>query len=221
MIPLRLSSWKRLSVAGVLVAALVKPDQSLAFPSTSAFRLPGPLAPLHVTTKKVVFDGPEWASIQQILRVPKQSGADSLGLMTVVVGTREDTGDRIVGVVSSSGAVQDEMPTFSLKENKGIQVYQHSAAKVGNNKIQDREAMNTLIAALTGVHCTAPRVEGVGGATNSELISGKVVILGGSDYACFAAEGLAALGSQVTLVSTNNKLNVKNPSGTYVLASTM
>jgi hypothetical protein len=206
------SSWKGWAVAGVLVSALVNPHPSLAFSSTSN-KFARLSSPLHVTTKKVVFDGPEWASIRQILKL-QTTKADSLGLMTVVLGTREDTGDRIVGVVATC---RDEMPTFSLKENKNLQVYQHCAAKVG--KIPDQYAMNTLIAALTGVHCAAPRVEGVGGATNSELVSGKVVILGGSDYACFAAEGLAALGSQVTLVSTNyNKITVKNPNGTFMLA---
>jgi hypothetical protein len=230
------SSWKGLAVAGMLVAALV--HESLAFSSTTTSttisrpssrpRVSASL--LHVTSRKAVFDGPEWTSIQQILKIPKQKqsgsgSSNSLGLMTVVVGTREDTGDRIVGVVSSPlggdddvDVEDDRMPTFSLQENKNIHVYQHSAAKVGNNnKIQDQDAINTMIAALTGVHCAAPRVVGVGGATNSELVSGKVVILGGSDYACFAAEGMAALGSQVTLVSTSTNLNVKNPSGKYVL----
>ena len=74
-------------------------------------------------------------------------------------------------------------------------------------------AVMAMIAALTGVQCTLPRVEGVGGADVS-MVSGKVVILGGSDYACFAAEGLAALGSQVSLISTNNNVNVKNKNGT-------
>jgi len=40
----------------------------------------------------------------------------------------------------------------------------------------------------------------------------QVVVLGGSEYACFAAEGLAALGSQVSLVSTN-KVSLKHKNG--------
>ncbi|CAB9520557.1 expressed unknown protein [Seminavis robusta] len=130
--------------------------------------------------------------------------------MTVVAGTRDDTGDRIVGVMAgkSSGDYDDEdlLPKVSLKESN-LQVYEHSAAKIGKG-IQDQDALNTMIAAFTGIHCTAPRVEGVGGAKDS-MVSGKVVVLGGNDYACFAAEGLAALGSQVSLISTN-KVKVQN-----------
>lgn len=97
--------------------------------------------------------------------------------------------------------------------NNDMQVYQNSLAKIPS-KVKDQDAIHTMIAALTGVQCTAPRVQGVGGSDASSddngMVSGKVVILGGSEYACFAAKGLAALGSHVSVVSTNEKLQIRS-----------
>lgn len=153
-------------------------------------------------TKDVVYDGPEWTSIQDSLGLKTSSPTTSYGKMTVVVGVRQDSGDKIVGVVADSGGAD----TVSL-QGSNLHVYSESTAKLPSSGVKDEEAMNTMIAALTGVECTLPRVEGVGGSLVSEensMVSGKVVILGGSEYACFAAKGLAALGSQVSLVSTND-----------------
>lgn len=151
--------------------------------------------PLRAITKDVVYDGPEWTSIQDSLGVKT---SNSYGKMTVVAGEREDTGEKIVGVVADSNS------GVALK-GTSIQVQESSVAKIPS-AIQEQDAINTMIAALTGIQCTLPKVEGVGGANPTEensMVSGKVVILGGSDYACFAAEGLAVLGTKVSLVSTN------------------
>lgn len=193
-----------------LLLWLLLADSASAMITTTA-KTPRARLSLQATTREVIFDGPEWASIQETLSLrPNKpsvgtSVVDSYGRMTVVVGVQEDTGDRIVGIAS------DDTAGVALKGTK-LQVYQDSVAKFNPKQVNDAEAMNTMIAALTGIQCTLPRVEGVGGAdttAENSMVSGKVVIMGGSEYACFAAEGLAALGSTVALVSTN-KVTVKN-----------
>ena len=159
------------------------------------------------TTKEVVYDGPEWTSIQSVLGVGNNDA--TIGKMTVVVGLREDTGDKVVGVVAS----EPNDNTIAL-QSTSLQIHADSMASVPKS-VPDQDAVNTMIAALSGVQCTLPRVEGVGGASataENGLVSGKVVILGGSEYACFAAEGLAAMGTQVSLVSTN-KVKVQHQNG--------
>ena len=170
---------------------------------------PSPTGLHATTTKTVVFDGPEWSSIQQAM--PDRTTPTTLnscGVMTVAVGTFE--GERMVGVV----AEQDSSDATVTLDNNS-RVYQHTLAKLPA-KIPDQDALTTVVAALVGIQCTAPRLDSVGGSSQSECwVSGRVVVLGGSDYAAFCAEGLAACGAHVYWVSTNN-VNIQHPNGTSV-----
>lgn len=66
--------------------------------------------------------------------------------------------------------------------------------------------MATYIAGISTIHAVLPKVEQVGGSDDTTIATGdaKVVVVGGNDLACFAAEGLSSLGVQVCLVSTGN-----------------
>ena len=78
--------------------------------------------------------------------------------------------------------------------------------------MSDNDALSTAAAAVVGVHCALPRVGGVGGSDNSNDVfySGKAVIIGGNDYACFLADAMASLGIEVSIVSNNGGIKVKN-----------
>jgi hypothetical protein len=97
---------------------------------------------------------------------------------------------------------------------EGAEVYEDSVAIIPD-KISDQDAIATCIHSLAAIHCTMPRLDGVGGSSSDDVansfVSGRVVVLGGNDLACFAAHGLAALGVHVSLVSTGSP-KVKKPS---------
>jgi hypothetical protein len=68
--------------------------------------------------------------------------------------------------------------------------------------VSDPDAISTYIISLSAIHCALPKVV--------EGVAGKAVILGGNELACFAAQGLASLGVQVSLVTTNSP-NINAP----------
>jgi len=98
-----------------------------------------------------------------------------------------------------------------------VEVYEHTLATIPD-RVSDTDAMSTAAAAVVGIHCAIPRVEEVGGGSDSSFYSGKAVVLGGNDYANFVADGLATLGIDVSLVSTggaktrNKQVKVLQPS---------
>ena len=213
------SKMRRLLLAPLLLvsACFVVPSpgstgQALAFSSSTRTTIKTGFR-LHAT-KTVVFDGPEWSSIQQAVVTPDSSTTNTQnsegGVMTVAVGTRN--GERTVGVVAA--AEGSSSSSTVVLDDTSIHVYEHAMAPLPAN-IPEQDALNTVVAALVGIQCTAPRVEGVGGASSDFLVNAaKVVVLGGSDYAAFCADGLAACGCGVSLVTTNsNNVKVKDPNG--------
>jgi hypothetical protein len=133
-----------------------------------------------------ILDGAEWASVQRILKEQGATKKSTLyGFCKVITG-RNAQNERVVG----------------LQADNDNSVFESSVAKIPD-KVSDPDAISTYIISLSAIHCALPKVEGVGGGDDS-LIAGKAVILGGNDLACFAAQGLASLGVQVSLVSTNS-----------------
>jgi hypothetical protein len=55
-------------------------------------------------------------------------------------------------------------------------------------QVSDQDAISTLVGSLVGIHCTLPTLEQVGGAPGENFVSGKVVVVGSNDYACFCSE---------------------------------
>jgi len=120
--------------------------------------------------------------------------------MKVVTG-RDETNRRVVAMlcIDSDGSQQQD-----------LSVYEESVAVIPN-KISDADAISTYIASLSAIHCALPRVENVGGSgdgISATISTGKAVVLGSGDLACFTAEGLASLGMHVYLVNNKGNANV-------------
>jgi thiol-disulfide isomerase/thioredoxin len=131
-----------------------------------------------------------------------------VGSLTLVTGTtQDDPSKRIIGVKADDDINNYE--TVSLGDE--IDVYKHTIATIPQS-VSDNDALSTAAAAVVGVHCALPRVGGVGGSDNSNDVfySGKSVIIGGNDYACFLADAMASLGIEVSIVSNNGGIKVKN-----------
>jgi hypothetical protein len=140
-----------------------------------------------------VLDGGEWASVQAILQeenVLKRSTRN--GYMTIVAGRNEDN-QRVVAM--------------QCPDDKNA-VFEDSVALVPD-KISESDAISTYIVSLSAVYSVLPKAEQVGGSDDS-VIAGKVVVLGGNELACFAAEGLASMGVEVSLVSPGSPKVNKN-----------
>ena len=135
-----------------------------------------------------VLDGAEWASIQRLASGGRVSPSANTkyGYTTVVVG-KDSHGTTIVGMQSTEQA---------------LEIYQESAAKVPAG-VKTEDVLATYIASISTVHAVLPRSEQVGGSDES-VVGGKVVVMGSSDLACFAAEGLACFGVHVCMVSTGS-----------------
>lgn len=158
--------------------------------SSTASKLDFPTVALKSTgqSQLTVLDGGEWASVQAVLQQDQRidrKKSTKFGYMTVVAGRTQD-GERVVAMQSTADNT----------------VYQDSIAVVPD-KVSETDAISTYIQSLSAVHSVLPKADLVGGSEDS-IVCGKVVVLGGSELACFAAEGLASLGAHVSLVSSGN-----------------
>jgi hypothetical protein len=115
--------------------------------------------------------------------------------MNVVTG-RDDLNRRVVAMQCMNN------------DNRNV-VYQDSIALIPDN-ISDTDAISTFIMSVSCVHSALPKLENVGGG-NDSVVTGKTVVLGSSEVACFAAEGLASLGVDVVVVNIKGtaKINKK------------
>jgi len=114
--------------------------------------------------------------------------------MKIVTGNTEE-GQRVIGM-------QESLTSAS-------QIFEDSVAVIPNN-VRDADAISTYISALSTIHCALPKIQSIGGSTDAAMINRKAVVLGSNILACFAAEGLASLGLDVSLVSTGNpKVNTR------------
>jgi hypothetical protein len=135
-----------------------------------------------------ILDGAEWASVQGILRKEKRlSATTKYGYMKVVTGRNEDN-ERVIAMQS-------------VNDNENV-VYKDSMAVIPS-KISEADAISTYVSSLCAIHAVLPKAEQVGGSDET-IVAGKVVVMGSSEFACFAAEGLASLGADVCLVSPGN-----------------
>jgi hypothetical protein len=158
-----------------------------------------------------ILDGSEWISVQRVLQEEQKTLTHSkYGYMRVVTGRNKEN-QRVVAIQAVQAPTTSEGDKSS---EDSAQVYEDSIAIIPD-KITDQDAIATCIHSLAAIHCTMPRLDGVGGSSSDDVansfVSGKVVVLGGNDLACFAAHGLAALGVHVSLVSTGSP-KVKKPS---------
>mmetsp|Transcript_2977 Transcript_2977/g.6416 ORF Transcript_2977/g.6416 Transcript_2977/m.6416 type:complete len:700 (+) Transcript_2977:284-2383(+) len=196
-----------------------------------------------------ILDGAELCSIETYLaeegsdddgnsnaELPPRSGGMSvprLGYLSVVAGTTTSAGvsaggsggqstesneRRVVGVELPRGTQETATDnTISLGNN--INLYPNSVATIPPGVSYD-DAISTMIASLSGVHCAVPTLEEVGGAAastagegeekgdegesnNGVFVGGKVVVLGGGEYATFVADAMACLGVDEVYLITN------------------
>ena len=181
-----------------------------------------------------VLDGAELYSVESFLAAeekgikekPPRSGLARLGFLTVVAGTVEDDGEvednakysgkRVVGVEVAGGASggdssdEDNKP-LAISLGGGVNLHKDSVAIIPDT-ISDADGMATMMASLSAVHCALPISENVGGSADASIISGKAVVVGGGEYATFAADALSTLGADVYQISTG-KPNPKNRNG--------
>ena len=154
-----------------------------------------------------VLDGGEWISVQSVLQEEAKNAAQQqqsplkrktkYGYMTVVAG-KDDENRRVVAMQSL------ENKDNNSKDTKVV--YQDTVAVIPP-QVSEEDAISTYITSLSCIHCALPKLENVGGGSDSVVATGKAIVLGSSEVACFAAEGLASLGIDVTLV--NNKGSAK------------
>jgi len=124
-----------------------------------------------------------------------------VGCLTLVTGTTTTDADadtapsrRIVGVqkqVSNDNSSIEEENNDTIVLDTNTQIYKHTAASIPQS-ISDNDALSTAAASLVGIHCALPnKVDMVGGSTLSDtdvFYSGRVVVMGGNELACFFAE---------------------------------
>lgn len=178
-----------------------------------------------------VLDGAELYSVESFLaaeengsnndKPPPRSGLARLGFLTVVAGTVADEGEgdndakflgkRVVGVEIPAGASSEDSKSSGISLGGGVNLHKDSVATIPD-AISDADAIATMMASLSAVHCALPISENIGGSSDATIISGKAVVVGGGEYATFAADALATLGADVFQISTG-KPNPKNRNG--------
>jgi len=185
---------------------------------TSSLRRSFPTSLQAVSQRRTfIFDGGELESFLLHGNTGESTGstaATKVGSLTLVTGsTQEDPSQRIVAVQTNTNDINANYETVSMGD---VDVYAHTIATIPQ-KVSEADALSTAAAALVGIHCAIPKVGGVGGSDNSNDVfyTGKAVVVGGNDYACFVADGLATLGIEVSLVSTGSP-RAKND-GVYVM----
>ena len=151
--------------------------------------------------KLSLIDGPELSSLQSFLfqegtieenplnRLPRgNENRNNVGFMNIATGTIKDDGRQVVGIVAPPGSnIDNDEEDFVCLDEKTF-LFSDSIADIPTGVSED-DAIATLSASLTGVHCAIPRLQRVGGGDDSDgQVFGKVVVVGGSDYAAFLAE---------------------------------
>ena len=113
-------------------------------------------------------------------------------------GTTLQKDTQIIGVEapSSLNTTDDSREIFTIDGD--LQLYKDSIA-ILPPKISPADAISTATTSLLGVHC-------------SQKKGGKMVIVGGGEYALFLARALAGLGNRVSLVTARPAWSTPSPS---------
>ena len=159
----------------LLVLTLVSFVPAEAWVSPATRYTPKATTTLSGVSKKqeVVVDGDEWRSLANLLSLALPG---KIGCMTVVTGTSLETNKRIVGIqatttTTTAKEATEGSPVF-VSPDCGL--YADSVATIPN-RITDEQAISTLVASLTTVHCVSTLLGGVGGSTDaSSGVFGKV-----------------------------------------------
>jgi len=163
-----------------------------------------------------------------------RSRRSPVGKMTVVIGTLYDKGD-ISSITNTKMEEKDDVVVIGMqvaaavaetlkKEDSVIAltencfIYRDSLAIIPRKYYNSEkntnwdEMITTYVASLSSIHCALPPpLKNIGGSPNLEFIpqsqqeKEKVVVIGGSEHACFVARGLAAMGFKTVYLITTGK----------------
>ena len=119
---------------------------------------------------------------------------NSVGIMSIVTGTILDmdyssSRGRVVGIqVPNVAASKQQNDSETVALTPDCYIYKDSMSFIPQG-ISDDLAMSTLVASLAPIHCALPKQTSVGGSSDSDFLlkNGRVVVVGGSDYAKFVA----------------------------------
>mmetsp|Transcript_16869 Transcript_16869/g.38821 ORF Transcript_16869/g.38821 Transcript_16869/m.38821 type:complete len:644 (+) Transcript_16869:129-2060(+) len=186
----------------------------------------GPKTSSSTTTQyhTTILDGPCWKSLQKIMFVSSRGkeSTSPVGYLQIVTGRLGDDNDLVVGMLSSS---DDEGQSKEVKRgaktlSTGESLVQNSIATIPRG-INEAQAAATYAYAITHVHSLMTLIDAnpmgkknvdddddnsnnSDNASFSFLPPGHVVVVGGNTEAIWAAQALQAMGTKVTLVSTQN-----------------
>jgi len=170
-------------------------------------------------------DGAEWATVQeQQLNANnndhegRRRKSSIFGKMTIVIGTLEEDNNKkndvIIGMkVNNNNSEEDNKV---IKIGNDCYIYHDSYATLPSSD-EERwdEIIMTYASSLSSIHCALPQpLKNIGGSSNVEFSSSeideKVVVVGGSKYACFVASGLSAMKAfkKVYLITTANQMTL-------------
>ena len=198
-----------------LTTSSIWPCQALSTKVVSTTSFPTTTLASIGKSQLAVLDGGEWISVQSILQKELKRSEENqqpprtttkYGYMNVVTG-KDDENRRVVAMQ----CLEKKGGGGSDKATEHNEVYQDTIAVIPG-PISEEDAISTYITALPCIHCALPKLENVGGGSDS-VATGKAVVLGSSDVACFAAEGLASLGIDVVVVNNKGSANVKKNVG--------
>ena len=186
-------------------------------PSSSTSTIPTAELSSVGRSQFAVLDGAEWNSVNTVLREQRRQASKSstpaprsaptkYGYMNVVTGRDQDNNRVVAMQCICDDAPQEESPSI---------VYEDSIALIPK-QISDEDAMSTYISSLSAIYCALPQMEKIGEGNKEsmkKISTGKVVVLGSGDLACFSAEGLASLGMEVFMVNNKGNANVRKSIG--------
>lgn len=196
---------------------------SLSTPTSTISTIGKPSIFSTITNRQIgILDGSELAGLNEFMSGKGKDDNDkdvgeghlvnnnknNFGIIRFITGTTTIDGvdRRVIGIESSDSE--------NNSDNLGIPL-----ATIPD-KVSDMDAISTAMASIVAVHCCVPTVSQVGGSDDSsgtEFVSGKAVVMGSGEYACYAARAMELLGAEVTLVSTgrprikNSKVSVMPP----------
>jgi thiol-disulfide isomerase/thioredoxin len=189
--------WKEI----VAQSPRIFPQYSMAFShdserntASSSGSKPVPVG--KVIQQSAILDGPEWISVRNRLLFHRNSsleepsyGKTKVGILAVTSGSID--GERVVGMQVLAPLLKNDCTTtLPLDQDDNIRLYEESVARIPD-KVEEIDAVWTMIQSLSMIHCVRPVIANVGGSGKVEFLDrGNVVVIGGNTLSLQAAKAL-------------------------------
>ena len=178
---------------------------------------------LHAKAKErtLIIDGGFYTSILPYVDTVTDKCVPGIGTFTYVVGMYD--GDKVLAMKvvideKESKTEDSNIADDIVKLSDGTSVLQDSICTLPKG-INEDEVLNTALLSLP-VHCSVVNASkansSIAGDEDSKFPP-RVVVMGSGDYAVFQAKALDCIGSDVTLVTTKENLNLKNCGGEMMM----